>query len=113
MYVQRWPDALAAPFLWLLVQVSRTAPCAFASGTSRPESSSQPSRPITAVDSEKRPQPERYASPRSTVTISAMTATCPLSSGEKTIGSYSGLIGDSTIRAWRQSSSSEAAFSDE
>ena len=61
----------------------------------------------------ERRQPGRYASPRSTVTISAMTATCPLSSGEKTIGSYSGLIGDSTIRAWRQSSSSEAAFSDE
>ena len=46
-----------------------------------------------------RRQPGRYTSPRSTVTISAMTSTCPLSSGEKTIGSYSGLSGDSTIRA--------------
>ena len=44
-------------------------------------------------------QPGGYASPRSTVTISAMTATCPLSSGEKTIGSYSGFVGDSTMRA--------------
>ena len=42
-----------------------------------------------------------------------MTSTCPLSSGEKTIGSYSGFVGDSTIRAWRQSPPSAATFSDE
>ena len=50
MYVQRWPDALAVLILWPLVRVSRTAPRAFASGTSPLESSSRPSRPITAAD---------------------------------------------------------------
>ena len=83
-----------------------------ASGTSHAGSSVQSSRPDRRRQPGRR-QPGRYTSPRSTVTISAMTSTCPLSSGEKTIGSYSRLIGDSTIRAWRQSSPSEAAFSDE